>query len=478
MELRCSICGGSQAATPRAVDEGWLECVYCGELSPVPGAGVFVATAPGGRVAEISQPGRRTLVVHEESRDPGSSLALLLLLDFAGAACLGLTRWIAPSAIWWIGIPLYAAIVFLVHRRRGPGSGKWHLRIEDDRSIEVQRVVRGRRPRLVLPRTTLSLLRARKEDADVLGRPSLFLHRSGRGVVRVPFASAADRDWALPRLVASARLTTRVDLGEELRCDGCGSALGNRRLLSRRRSLDCPHCGTGLVYTHGGIHLPPVTLECPPAVRESMPELSPSAAERSVTIELPSRPDGSWFAAVLLLLLSGVLVHYTAGWLLARLQYFPIHCFLALVATLLPAAAAVREIVEGRFERWEVQLTATSIECRRRLGPRCVRREQFPIARLLSLRACGVARSDSTASDSVEVAICCATRESRLRILPREPETTLALARLYAHVQIRAERLGRLAASPDSAPAEPKVPAASESWARNHGIRSTGVGGM
>ena len=436
--LRCPICGGAQPATDQIENEGWFECRFCGEFAAIPGAGTFVTAAPGHRVTEVIRPGRRTIAISGEPANHAKALALLLSLDILGAIGLTIVREAAPAFLWWVGVPLYVGIFLLAYSRRGHASGARYLHIEDSGAVTLQQET-PHGP-VEIANTTLAWLRAKKEPelGTAFEGPGIVLHRSDREIARVPFASRADRDWVFPRLRTAARVTTQVDLTEGLRCDGCGGGLGPRVGLAGSGSLDCPHCKTGLVYVHGGVHLPPFVLECPSSIGAAMPTLPPSAAERPVTITLPrTKSPQTYFFWGVLILVSVALVPWTGPWLLSRLPYFPILSTFGIVLTLAPAVFAGRDIFEHGIARSEFHLTDTSLEYRKHFGSRVLRRDRFPVFRLLRVEA-------AVEPGKAILTVCTSTRETRLELPLQEPKTLHALGRLLAHLGVRAERLGRL----------------------------------
>ncbi|MCA9730092.1 MAG: hypothetical protein KC729_20580, partial [Candidatus Eisenbacteria bacterium] len=381
--LRCSICGGNQRVMPQIEDEGWYECRFCGELDSVPGAGVLVIPAPGRRVAEVVRPGRRTIRIAGGPASRAAAFNLLIGLDFLGALVLAVTRKNAPHLLWWIGIPLYLAIlgiVVIVWRSRvAPGDRLLH--IDDDGQVTVEdSTSRGTRS---VAKTTLAMLRARKEpdEPSMISGPGIVLHRSGHEIARLIFQTVVERNWVFSRLRAAARLTQQVDLGEELRCDGCGGSLGSRGDLAQAGAFDCPHCGTGLVYTHGGVHLPPLELDLPDEIEALIPRVGSSATDirddaavaaktssrwtfrrkpRPATVVLPpvESSRGIWLWGILLGI-SWALLHWVAPWFLHRWQYFPILMTLGIAITVTPAVAAVKDFLDQWVARWEVRFTDT-----------------------------------------------------------------------------------------------------------------------
>lgn len=447
--LRCSVCGGSQPGSSTIEQEGWFACRHCGEVATIPGAGVLVTTAPGGGVKEIARPGRRELITSHSFDSVPSTLASLILAEFVGSTALRILRNAAPHLLGWVGAPLYMVLIGVVGYLTLRRFRRAHVKVTDDGRLRAWRQVGPWRSEQ--KETTLTLLRMRKEPtvAGANVAPSLVLSREPDVKIEIPFDSFRDRDWVAPRLVSGARATTAVDLERELTCDGCGGELGSCGELREANRITCPHCGTGLLYTHGGVRLPPLERSFfepredieqaphPTPVKANAKRAKVSRARDALVIELPGptwRASNWGWMAFLGLIVYGL--SFPAGWLVDHWVFAPIVTTMGLALTIAPGLIIVHDIVDHWFVHREAELTRTSFEIHRRLGRHRFRSQRFAIARLLKLRA-----HEDAMRTFLEVQ--CATRSAEFVLPTREPAIRDALARLFDEIEERVEALGR-----------------------------------
>ncbi len=360
--------------------EGWFRCVYCGDVAAVPGAGVLVTEAPDRAVCEIARPGRRELVVRAGFAVPGLLLGATILLDLLGGGILRAVAGAGPIWTWAVGAVVYAGIfraLYALYRRQ---NGRQHLEVRDDGTIEYSRRLGNRKVGSATGELASLTLHELPEDAGSTACPRLSLRQDEREVACLWFENATDREWFRSRLIEAGGMTG-VALERALQCDGCGGDLGRLEALRRRSSLDCPHCGAGLVYTNGGVQLPELRI----TPNEGTPPVSLDTErdEEGLTVRFPapewSSRDRCMAGATLVV---GLVCLWPLSYVLPRLYYSPILMGALVLACLAPLLALL-DVASSSLLHREVHVSSLAIEVRHRLLGRNRRCERFSLARLL-----------------------------------------------------------------------------------------------
>jgi hypothetical protein len=435
--LRCELCGAGNPVSREIIDHGWTECTHCASPLLVPGRGDFVPRGPHGWSTRLVRPGSSEIEtsglfvfrVHVGAAVlVGAELAFEALLQLVSRVAPALHAELQLAGVLALGLAFAGLIV--------AGQTYQRLEVRADR-IDHWFVTLGRRWK----HRTLST-RQFHSSSKLSGRTGVELVTPDGSLMLYMRIEDAIR-W-LEREVDRAILDARNPrTSEHVPCPGCGGPVAEEKALVDAGAIDCPHCGTALVHTEGGVELPPARIGHRFGRPEDAPEVRPRTDGDSLCFESGSFADGwPWSVPLVSVPLFLAFVAGTGAlawwgvWSTPHLKVFCAMCAGLLSVGLLYGIPGYFQWLYGRHV---FRVGPRLFEHELRVG-RFRRSRRFPLARLVRVEAARkihLIDGDEVPSGLIQLKVETATDEVEIECygLDKIPEVRAAVEALPARLR-------------------------------------------